>query len=451
MFRWVFNASERWVRANPTRLGTMVNRVPQWYVRGLSEAKLLRTLRHVWHRSPAQRARWQQAGVRRRDLRSPRVLQRLPLTTGEDLVARPEAFLCAPRRELIHVLGTSGTKGRVKRIWLTRDDLDRQLNMIATNLRRFADAERAMALFLVDDPTWSAGSITRGAIEKAGMFGLLSGTHLPTAAQIALIRDYRIDLIVTTPVYLHQLTLDATEDVGALGVKYIQLSGQTWTESFRAEMEATWGAKLIDVYASTECACGIASECVQQNGLHVSEADYWVEVINPDSAEALPDGEEGELVVTTLSRRGMPLVRYRTGDVASLLPRGARCACGYPLRRMSRLRGRIDDMLILGGANNVLPDAIDRAVLSLPGVSDYQLVVERDGYRDLLHLRVEANGDAPPTRDMLVDALLSVTNIAVSHRTERTLDFGRMEVVSPGALSEGRPKTNRIVDHRQKP
>ncbi|HUU43190.1 MAG TPA: AMP-binding protein [Planctomycetota bacterium] len=447
----VYIALERWMRGNTARISRWLDRMPVWYPRTVARAKLGRTLRHVWDNAPAQRERWRAVGVRRGDLRNPRVLETLPMVTGDDLVERPDDFRCVPRDRLIHVLGTSGTRGRPKRIYLTAADLDRQVSMIGTNMRRYPGASRALAVFLVDNPTWSSGMIARRGAQAAGMLALLSGSHRDVADQVALIREYDVDFLITTPSYLHRITLEADVDLRTLGVRYIQLSGQPWTETFRAEMQAAWGAKLLDVYASSEFACGIASECIVQRGLHLAEADFWCEVIDPATGRVLDEGEEGELVLTTLSRWGMPLVRYRTGDLARLLPFEGRCTCGMPLRKMSRVRGRVDGVVILGGGNNVYPDEFDRAVLDVDGVTEYQLVLERKDGIDVLHLAVETGAPAGVARETLVDALLSVPMVRTAHRVERTLDFGRLEAVPPGTLSDGRPKTDRIVDRRDVP
>lgn len=448
MLGWLHIATERWTRAKPARLSRVLDVMPVGYSRKLGSVKLVRTLQHVWRHAPVQRERWRRAGIQRADLRSPSVLEAIPFTTAGDLAANPEQFWCVPPDRLIHVLSTSGTKGRPKKIYLTREDLDREIRMIGTSMYRFPGATRAVSIFLINNPTWSSGMIARRGAQVAGMLSLLSGTHRPVSDHIALIREYDVDFIITTPSYLHQITLEADVDVRSLGIKYIQLSGQPWSESFRTEMQERWSAKLIDVYASTEFACGVASECVEQDGLHITEADFWPEVVDPRTGTPLPEGEEGELVLTTVSRDGMPLVRYRTGDLAHLLPFEKRCPCGMPVRKMSRVRGRVDDMLILGGGNNVYPDEFDRAVLSVPGVTDYQLTVDREGYRDVLHLTVETGSPSTPLRETLIETLLSIPMVRTTHETERTVAFGRIASTPRGTLAAGRPKTIRIVDRR---
>jgi phenylacetate-CoA ligase len=448
MFGWAWIAFERWMRADVVRLDRLVSHIPNRVIRGVSEAKLVRTLRWVYTHSAAQRERWNKLGIRLSDIRLPEILPRIPFTTGDELARSPEDYFCVPREELVHVLSTSGTSGLYKKIYLTQDDFERQMQMIATHLRRFPGATRALAIFFVREPTWSGGSIARRGVEKAGLFGLLSGHHRAVRDHVELIKEYGINLLITTPAYVHRMMVEAEEDLKALGVRYIHLSGQPWTEELRREIEAAWGAKAIDVYGSTECVCGLAAECRYQNGLHLSELDHWVEIIDPRSGKLLPEGQDGEIVVTTLSRRGMPLVRYRTGDLAHLIPEKGRCECGMPVRKISRVRGRVDDVLIVGAGNNVYPDEFDRAVLSVPGVTDYQLVIEKAGYKDVLKLTVEADRSGSELRETLVEALLTIPNVRESCEDSRTLAIGGIEVVPPGALSTERPKSIRIIDKR---
>ena len=144
----------------------------------------------------------------------------------------------------------------------------------------------------------------------------------------------------------------------------------------------------------------------------------------------------------------MPLVRYKTGDLAHLIPNGERCECGLPLRKMGRVRGRVDDMLIIGAGENLYPDEIDRSLLSVPGVSDYQLVIEQENYKDVVHLTVETNVASDDLKNAALKALLAVPAIKGSYETSRTLSFGIVKLVAPGSLSRGQPKSIRIIDKR---
>ena len=321
MFNWLSLAIDRFGRSNPRGLAKRLNYIPAWAIRRLAAAKLVRLLRHVWRNNPTQRRRWQQAGLKLRDLRSPKVMNRIPFCDKKLLAEEPEAFFCVPPEQFTHVITTAGTTGQAKKLFFTTDDLDRQTRVIGTNLCRLSGASRVMVIFRLANATWVAGAIVRRGVEKARMFGLLSSSQASPEEQIKFIKEYKINVLMSSPSCIHRLTLEADTDLKTLGVKHIILSAQTWTEELRAELQRAWGATVMDAYATNECGCGIASECIHQNGLHISEADFWIEIVDPETGEPLEDGQEGEVVITTLSRRGMPLVRYRIGDLARILPR----------------------------------------------------------------------------------------------------------------------------------
>lgn len=449
MVHWPFLAFDRWVTGNPRRLARAGGYAPWWLVRRIAEAKLVRTLRHVWDHCRRQRERWRDAGVRRGDLRSASVLPHLPFSDPRDIALHPEAYFCVPEDQLVGMILTSGTTGTAKRIYFTRDDLDLQARMIAAYLRRLPGASRVLIVFnLATQPSASPALIAHRGAETAGMFSILvpSCTLFPAALQH--LRDYRLDTVIAAPTRMHQLTLEAGVDLRSFGVKYFLLSSEPWSEKLRRLIEDAWGAKALDVYASNETACGIASECVHQNGLHVGEIHHWIEIVDPATGTPLPDGSEGEIVITTLSRRGMPLVRYRIGDLARLEPPGERCACGMTLRKLSRIRGRVDNMIILGGGCNVYPDEFDNAILGIDGVTDYQIVLERDRYREVLHLDVECDLPDETLRSTVTRALLTVHGVQRKVEATRDLDFGRIRAVPHGSLSAGRNKTQRVVDRR---
>ena len=347
MLGWLHLANERWVRASSARQAKFSAHIPLWCLRQLRETKLVRILRYVYRKSSAQRKCWNEAGIKLSDIRSAEILQHLPFTTGPQIAEKPEHYICVPREELIYILTTSCTKGLKKTIYLTAKEFDQQVRTMGAYLRQFSGASRVMALHFVEHPTWSTGPVVRRGIEEAEMLGFLCSVHRTTPEQIGFMKKYQINCLATTPSYLARVTAEAGEDLRPLGIRYIHIGGQPWTEQFRAQMEEAWGAKLIDHYGSTESVYGIASECIHQNGLHVAELDYWLEIIDPVSGEVLPEGQEGEVVFTTLSRRGMPLIRYRTADLSYLIPSRERCRCGIPMRKMSRVRGRVDDMLII--------------------------------------------------------------------------------------------------------
>lgn len=373
MFDWLYLTLKRYGTASPSRLARSARLAPARLLRRVAVAKLIRTLKHVWENCPYQRERWQKAGIRPGDLRTPRVMPRLPFLNPEELTDAPERFFCVPKSEFTHIMSTSGTRGRRRRIWVTTDDVEHQAVLLGATLRRLPGASCVLVLMGMLEPTMGPGEMALRGAEKAGMLGLQVPPGETPAMHIEHIREFHPDVLIGTPTWVHRLTLEAGADLHALGIKYILLSSQPMPRTLRAQLESAWGSTVIDAYATSECACGIASECEHGDGLHIAETEFWIEIVDPETGQPVPDGQEGEIVITSLSRRGMPLVRYRIGDISRFLPDSPSCACGLPLRKIAPIKGRVDHMLIVGSGFHIYPDEFDRAILSVPGVTDYQL------------------------------------------------------------------------------
>jgi phenylacetate-CoA ligase len=259
-----------------------------------------------------------------------------------------------------------------------------------------------------------------------------------TARQALLLRDLGGQVLCSTPSYaLHiaQGLRDAGVDPGELRLELGLFGAEPWTEPMRAQIEAELGLKAINFYGLSElCGPGVAAECPEaRDGLHVNEDHFLPEVVDPDSGEPLPEGEEGELVFTTLTKEALPLLRYRTGDIASLTR--APCACGRELARMSPVRGRRDDMLIVRGVN-LYPSEIEHALLSVDGVAPhYQLVVERPAALDELTVHCEGDGDDLAAR--VRRAIQESTGVHVA-----------VALHGPGEVPRSEGKAIRVIDRR---
>jgi phenylacetate-CoA ligase len=448
MLNWLGARIEGYMRKRPQLLAACLRRVPRWVVRRASRAKLHKVLLHVWDHSEYQRERWREAGIRRRDLREPDVLRRIPFFDPAVLQEHPEWCACVPERELTHLVNSSGTTGVKKRVYLTTEDLDQQARIMGMRLAALEGARRVLMIFGTRSPAVSVGALGTRAIEKGGLFGLHASHDRTTEEQLELIRDHHIDTIIASVTAMQRITMEAACDLKSLGVKYLLLSAQPWPESLRTELESAWGATVLDVYGLMEFGSGIASECPEKNGLHIASTDAWVEIVDPETTEPMSDGEYGEIVLTTLSRRGMPLVRYRTHDFACLMPENGRCPCGMPTRRLSRVRGRLDHVVIIGNGCNIYPDEIDRAVFGVPGVADYQLTVDREGYQDILGLTVESTEPIEALEEELKQNFVGIRLLRRNILERRTIVFGEFKAVPPGTLSADRMKTVRIVDRR---
>src|SRR5262249_35891634 len=257
-----------------------------------------------------------------------------------------------------------------------------------------------------------------------------SGGNTPRQAQ--LLEDLGAEILCCTPSYALAIA-DHVPDPGRLGLRAGVFGAEPWTEGLREAIEASLDLTAVDIYGLSEVmGRGVSAECVEgRDGAHVNEDHFLVEVVDPQSGQPLPDDEVGELVFTTLTKQALPLLRYRTGDLASLTREP--CACGRTFARMSRIVGRTDDMLIIRGVN-VFPSEIERALLAIPELEPhYQLVVERARHLDELTVQVEGTADAGPVREQLHSTLgLSA----------------RVEIVPPGTVPRSEGKALRVLDRR---
>ena len=413
-------------------------------LRALQTGRLQALVGYVKERVPLYRERL--GGVEPGDLASPEDVRRLPLTRKTDLRdTYPFGLLAVPREELLRVHASSGTTGKLTVVAYTRADVDLFSRVMARCLA-MAGAESGMMLH----NAYGYGLFTGGlGLHQGGeLLGLavvpVSGGM--TERQLMLIEDLRPDVISCTPSYA--LTLAQAFEERAVGpddlsLRYALLGAEPWTEAMRGEVDARLGVRSTNLFGLSEViGPGVSCECVEErDGAHVNEDHFLPEIVDPWSGEPVAEGEEGVLVLTTLTKQALPLIRYWTGDVCSLS--SAPCSCGRTLVRMSRIKGRTDDMLIIRGVN-VYPTQVESVLLRVPELlPSYRIVVSREGTLDEAEVEVEVGGGADEP--------------AVRERTERLLaeSIGCKLPVSlkpPGTIprSEG-GKLQRVLDKRPRP
>ena len=408
-------------------------------LRALQLERLRWSVRHAYENVPHYRASFDAAGVHPDDVKSLDDLARLPFTTKADLRDNyPFGMFAVPRQEVVRVHASSGTTGRPTVVGYTRDDLDTWATVVARSIR--AAGGRAGHVL---HNAYGYGLFTGGLGAHAGA-EKLGCTVVPvsggmTERQVQLIRDFEPDIIMVTPSYMLSI-IDEMERQGvdprSTSLKVGIFGAEPWTNDMRAEMERRLDMHAVDIYGLSEViGPGVASECVEtKDGLHVWEDHFYPEVIDPVTGEVLPDGEEGELVFTSLTKQAMPIIRYRTRDLTRLLPGTARS-----MRRIEKITGRTDDMIILRGVN-LFPTQIEELILRVPALSPhFQCVLSRTGNLDDLTVLVEHRedavaGDAGAQLKKLVKNSIGVTVT--------------VEVVAPGGIERSVGKMKRIVDRR---
>jgi phenylacetate-CoA ligase len=414
-------------------------------LRALQLERLRWSLRHAYDNVPHYRRAFDAAGVHPDDLRELADLARFPTTSKEDLRENyPFGMFAVPREQVRRVHASSGTTGRPTVVGYTERDLDIWATVMARSIRAAGGRPGDVLHNAYGYGLFTGGLGAHYGAERLGCTVVpVSGGMTPR--QVQLIRDFEPRVIMVTPSYMLTV-IDELEQQGvdprSTSLRIGIFGAEPWTEQMRQEMEQRLGIDAVDIYGLSEVmGPGVAQECVEsKDGLHVWEDHFYPEVIDPFSGEALPEGEEGELVFTSLTKEAMPVVRYRTRDLTRLLPGTARPG----MRRMQKVTGRTDDMIILRGVN-MFPTQIEELVLRTPGLSPhFSLLLTTRGRMDHLTVQVEARPDCPPERrEPAAAELQKAVKDGVGVRVD-------VAVVDPDTLPRSVGKLKRLIDQRDR-
>jgi phenylacetate-CoA ligase len=413
----------------------------------LQLARLRSTLERVYENVPLYRAKYDAAGFRPEQVGTLDDLRRVPFTVKDDLrSAYPYGMFAVPLRDIVRVHSSSGTTGQISVVGYTKGDIDRWSDLMA---RTFACAG-ATADDIVQ-VTYGYGLFTGGlgahyGSERLGALTIpVSGGN--TARQIQVLKDFGVTVLACTPSYALLIAETAEEmgvDVKALPLRAGVFGAEPWSEQMRAQIEEKMGIKAIDIYGLSEVmGPGVASECLCQCGLHVFEDHFIIEIIDPETLEPLTDGETGEVVFTTITKEGIPVVRYRTRDISRIIP--GTCACGRTFRRMERVTGRTDDMLIIRGVN-VYPSQIEQVLLSIAGVAPhYQVILTKRGSMDQVEVHVEVGPEISFDEIRKLETLQKTVAGAIASTLAVSV---KVKLVEPKSIQRSEGKAKRVVDLR---
>jgi phenylacetate-CoA ligase len=401
------------------------------------------TLHHAYEHVEFHRRSFDAAGVHPDDLKTLEDLARFPFTTKADLRDHyPFGMFAVPREQVVRIHASSGTTGRPTVVGYTQGDIDRWADLRARSLRAAGARPGDVVHVAYGYGLFTGGLGAHYGAERLGCTVVpVSGGM--TERQVQLISDFRPSVILVTPSYMLAI-VDEMErqgvDPAATSLEVGVFGAEPWTESMRTEIEERLDMHAVDIYGLSEVmGPGVSQECVEtKDGLHIWEDHFYPEVIDPETGTPLPDGELGELVFTSLTKEAMPVIRYRTRDLTRLLPGTAR-----PFRRMEKVTGRNDDMMILRGVN-VFPTQIEELILKIPGLAPHFVcVLRRPGRLDELTVRVEARPDAVDPPDVLGRRLAT----EVKSRVGATV---AVEVTPPGSVDRSLGKATRVIDERPK-
>lgn len=409
---------------------------------------LRRVVAHVYQNVPLYRERFQQAGIVPEDIRSIQDLSRLPFTNKGDLRdGYPYGMLAVPMREVVRLHASSGTTGKRTVVAYTKADVDIWAEVMARTIAGGGGTPDSIVQVAYGYGLFTGGLGAHYGAEKLGA-ATVPASAGNTKLQLQLWKDLGVTLICCTPSYALHLA-EAMEEAGLRPQDLKLQSGcfgaEPWSQNMRKQIETRLGLKAYDIYGLSEIiGPGVSFECEAQDGLHVNEDHFIPEIIDPETGKNLPAGQYGELVFTCATKQAMPLVRYRTQDIAML--DDTPCACGRTTIRMSKPSGRTDDMLIIRGIN-VFPSQVESVLLELGDVSPhYQIVVDRKGALDTLEVVVEM------TPAMFGDTVRQVE--AVQRRIQNALAstlsiFATVRLVDPKTIARSEGKAVRIIDKRK--
>ncbi|MGW6908835.1 phenylacetate--CoA ligase PaaK [Streptomyces sp. NPDC054940] len=428
--------------ADATELLDSGERLDPQALRAVQLERLRKSLRHAYDNVPFYRESFDQAGVRPEDCRSLADLARFPFTTKADLRENyPYGMFAVPQDRIRRIHASSGTTGRPTVVGYTDADLSLWSDMVARSIRAAGGRRGDKVHVAYGYGLFTGGLGAHYGAERLGCTVIPASGGM-TARQVQLIQDLKPEIIMVTPSYMLTI-LDEFERQGvdprATSLRVGIFGAEPWTEQMRREIEERFAIDAVDIYGLSEViGPGVAQECVEtKDGLHVWEDHFFPEIVDPISGEVLPDGAEGELVFTSLTKEAMPVIRYRTRDLTRLLPGTARV-----FRRMEKVTGRSDDMVILRGVN-LFPTQIEEIVLRTPGVAPhFQLRLAREGRLDTLTVRAEARPDAPSeTRDAAAQAIATAVKDGIGVSVA-------VEIVEPESLERSVGKIRRIEDLR---
>ena len=413
-------------------------------LRSLQLERMRASLQHAYNNSPFYKARFDEAGVHPTDLEGLSDLAKFPFTTKADLRDNYAfGMFATPMDDIVRIHASSGTTGKPTVVGYTQKDIDTWANVVARSIRAAGGNRSDMVHVAYGYGLFTGGLGAHYGAEKLGCTVIpMSGGQ--TEKQVQLIRDFNPDIIMVTPSYM----LNIADELERQGVDPHQLrlragifGAEPWTGSMRTELEERLGIDAVDIYGLSEVmGPGVAMECLEtKDGPTIWEDHFYPEVINPETGEVLPDGEEGELVFTSLTKEALPIIRYRTRDLTRLLPGTART-----MRRMDKITGRSDDMLIIRGVN-VFPTQIEEQILAINGLAPHYLIeVSREGNLDQLQIDVESHTPLHETESARMSKELQ-------HKIKTMVGVStRIKICEPASLPRSEGKAKRVVDHRKK-
>jgi phenylacetate-CoA ligase len=424
--------------------------MPRHEIEYLQSMSLCKTIRRVYDRVPLMRRKMDDLRIKPGDIKHIKDIAKLPFTVKDDLrYTYPYGMFACDMNEVVRLHASTGTTGKPTVVGYTQKDIELWAECVARALVAVGTDKGDIVHVAYGYGLFTGGLGMHYGAEKLGAIALpaSAGKNVPTEKQIDMIRDFGSAILCCTPSYALYI-IDVLERLGVelsdLKLKSGIFGAEAWTEDMRLEIERRLGIKAYNIYGLSEISGpGVSFDCECQNGMHINEDHFYPEIIDPDTLEVLPDGSEGELVFSSITKEAFPLIRYRTRDITSLCREP--CGCGRTLVKMNRLKGRSDDMLIIRGVN-VFPSQIESVLLGLGHEPHYHIVVDRVNNLDTLEVQVEMGeklfsddaGDIDKIEGEIINALSNTLSVSA-----------KVRLVEPRSITRSEGKAKRVTDNRK--
>ena len=416
-------------------------------IRALQEEKLLKQVRHAWEHVPYYRQKMEEHGVKPEDIQTLADIHKLPFISKHDLrETYPYGLLAVPLKDCVRIHSTSGTTGKRVIAYYTQADIDMWNDCTARALAAAGGTDEDVCHIAYGYGLFTGGAGIDGGSHKLGCLTVPASSG-NTERQIMFIMDLKATILCCTPSYAAYLA-ESMKEMGYgpedIPLKIGIFGAEAWSEEMRRDIEQTLGIKAYDIYGLTELSGpGVAFACSAQDGMHINEDHFLAEIIDPDTGEVLPEGSQGELVLTALDKQAFPILRYRTRDICVL--NREKCSCGRTHVRMTKPLGRSDDMLIIRGVN-VFPSQIETVLLNHGYAANYQIIVDRVNNTDTLTVKVEMTpqmftdnvGEIDERRKELAEGIKNILGIRA-----------KVTLVAPKSIERSNGKAVRIIDKRK--
>jgi len=414
-------------------------------------SKLKKTIRYSYNTSPFYHRLFKESGLKPNDIKKFSDMTKIPYTKTEDLQNDPKSFFSVSEDKFIRVFTTSGTTGKPKKAYFTKEDIDKIVESTATGAKimyGITSKDIIRLTFEVGYGTeiWGNRYCLSRAYESLGALIIATG-RLNIDEELEMIKEYKPNIFGDVSSRVYYLTKEMSKlcDLKELGIKKFLIGAEPTPNAMRKEIEKAWNADVYIGYGITEIGLLMAGECEKKQGMHLSEFNFLTEVVDPETGEQLEDGEVGEILFTTYDRRGMPLIRYNSHDLGKILPEI--CSCGLPLKRIE-IKGRTDDLIPIGAGDNLFTRMFDEAIFSIPEILEYQVIFDKKDGKDLITIIAESNVINDAIRKKLIESIMKMPEIKNGVKQSKTVATPVAKLVKPNTFERNSIKTRRLIDKR---